>query len=512
MLRREMRPWFFLVAITVGSGLSFGEPSRADAAAEPEAITLKEALVRAARGNVDLRRQNIAIVTSRANLLAAEGQFDFVVGGDASYTKTVNPPLHVNDVTAGSTKTGIADLSLTRALETGGQLQLLAQGRTFTSSSAITCGNGSAAAQMAMGVTCNVYQPTLSLNFTQPLLRGFGREITEANLRKQRINADLALLNRQAHASNDIRDTIIAYWELAYQAQDLAIRHAAEDLARDQLRITEAQIKIGKLGELSAAAVKRAIAQAQADVATSQQQLTGRALDLERLFGAPVPRGFSGIVAADAPTATPHDIDVEAETDHALTASPALRSLRQGLALSEIDVKVAQASLRPQLDLNATLGRVGRNTNILESARQLWYEDDTVYTAGLTFSAPVQNRQAKGAAEAATAAGNSARLDVEDLELSIRDGVARDAAIIHSAGERLGFAGEAVRYAEDNLKAEMARFQVGTSTNNDVLLRQQELRQAQISVARATADLLEAEVALEALTGDLLETYGITLR
>jgi len=82
----------------------------------------------------------------------------------------------------------------------------------------------------------------------------------------------------------------------------------------------------------------------------------------------------------------------------------------------------------------------------------------------------------------------------------------------HLVGARVEFGRAAVGYSEDNLKAEMARFTVGTSTNNDVLLRQQELKQAQESVARATADLLEGEVALASLTGDLLETYGVTLK
>jgi len=134
------------------------------------------------------------------------------------------------------------------------------------------------------------------------------------------------------------------------------------------------------------------------------------------------------------------------------------------------------------------------------------------YSAGFNFTLPVQNRAARGAAEVARAAEDSAELDARDLELSIRDTVARMAAQIRSAGARIQYGRAAVGFAEDNLKAEQARFQIGVSTNNDVLLRQQELRQAQISVARATADLLEGEVALAALTGEVLETYGITLR
>lgn len=495
---------FSVLLVGVGTLLLVGGV-RADAV--PDALTLRDALGRAIAGNVDLRKQNVALRIAAANTLAAEGQFDVVIGGDALYTHSVLPRLRMNDQNAGATKSLVFDLSVSRALETGGKLSLNAQGRGVTSTSSFICG-----VDPGVLTECNVYQPNVTLTFTQPFLRGFGREIAEASLRKQRINQDLALLNRQAHAANDVRDTIIAYWELAYQARDLEIRHSAESLARQQLATTSALVQVGRMGALEASAVNRAIAQAQGEVATSEQLLMARSLDLQRLFGAPVPTAFKGYAARDAPDASAHEVNVDAQTKHALESSPALKSLSRGLALSDIDVQVALASLRPQLDLTASVGRVGRNLDLAESLRQLTVSEDTVWSAGLTFSLPVQNRAARGASEAARATGESARLDAEDLELAIRDGVARLAAQVRSAGQRIGFARAAVGFAEQNLVAERARFDVGRSTNNDVLLRQQELKQAQISVARATVDLLEADVALEALTGDVLETYGVALK
>ena len=182
------------------------------------------------------------------------------------------------------------------------------------------------------------------------------------------------------------------------------------------------------------------------------------------------------------------------------------------MALSDIDVAVAAASLRPQLDFAGSLGRIGRNTDPQESLRQLLRIDETVGSAGLVFSLPLQNRAARGASDAARAAGDNARLSAFDLELAIRDGVARLSAQIRSASHRIELARASVGFAQQNLEAERARFQVGQSTNNDILLRQQELKQAQISGVRAAVDLQEADVALAALTGDILETYGLVLR
>lgn len=486
-----------------------GDRARSETA--PESLTLRQAIGRAIEGNIDLRKQNVALRVAAANVLAAEGLFDVTLSGDASFIHNVVPPLRDGDTTAGSATSPVLNLAVGRVLETGGKLSLNLQGRRTTSTQFFTC-TGTAPVGMPPDVRCDIYQPNVSLNFTQPLLRGFGREITEANLRRQRINQNLALLNRQARAANDVRDTIIAYWELAYQAKDLEIRHSAEALARQQLATTDAQIQVGRMGALESAAVNRAIAQAQVEVATSEQLLMARSLDLQRLFGTAAPTTFMGFAAGDPPNATAHEVNVDAETKHALVASPALRSIREGLSLSEIDVQVAAASLRPLLDLNASVGRVGRNLDFSEVLSQLGNNDNTIWSAGLTFAFPVQNRAARGASEAARANGESAKLDAYDLELAIRDGVARFAAQIRSAGQRIDFARASVGFAEQNLEAERARFSVGRSTNNDVLLRQQELKQAQISVARAIVDLLEADVALEALTGDILDTYGVALK
>jgi outer membrane protein len=482
-------------------------------APEPSGLSLRDAIASAAAGNIQLRKQNVVLRTSDANVVAALGQFDFVLAADGTFSRNVNPPLAATDQSAGSNKGAVFDLSLSRALESGGTLTLALQGRGTGSTQPFACGvpvvTGAAT---TAAVACTIYSPSALLTFTQPILRGFGREIAEANLRKARINKDLALLNRQAQASNTVRDTIIAYWELAYQTQDLEIQRFSEQLAREQLRTTEAQVAVGKMGDLAAAAVRRAIATAQQAEASSEQALMGRALDLQRLFGAAVPRAFVGYKAADALDATKHDLDIDAETTHALEASPALKSIKMGLQLTQSDVRVAVDSMRPQLNFVGSIGEGGRNHELGTSLSQMTNLDYTEYSAGFNFMLPLQNRAARGAGEVARAAEDSAELDARDLELSLRDTVARMAAQIRSAGARVDFGRAAVQYSQDNLKAEMARFQVGTSTNNDVLLRQQELKQAQISVARAITDLLEGDVALAALTGDILQTYGIALR
>jgi outer membrane protein TolC len=471
-------------------------------------LTLSEAIARATTGNPDLLRERVAVEIAAANVLAAEGQFDLTLAGDATYRRGNTPRLNPNDILAGSSGAFTANLGLSRPLETGGSLRLAAQGTLSKSGSILTCAN--------MTTPCTYYASALNLTFNQPLLRGFGTEVTLANLRKQRIQHDIALANREARAAVVLRDVVIAYWELAYTAEDLAIRRSAVALAEEQRKATQAMVDVGRTGALELAAVERAIADRGQEVALAEQAQLGRALDLERLCGRAVPGDFRAYQATDRPpagdAAAVAAIDPAAETRRALASSPSLRALRAGMAVADIDARTAAALVRPRLDFAGTVGLTGRNFDLVEARPKLDDAGDINFSAGLIFELPLQNRAARGAERAAAGINERARIDATTLELQIRDGAVRLSAATRTAVRRGELARAAVGFAGKNLEAERARFEVGRSTNNDVLLRQQELKNAEIQVARAAFDQAAAEAALEALTGEILERHRVVLR
>jgi outer membrane protein TolC len=102
--------------------------------------------------------------------------------------------------------------------------------------------------------------------------------------------------------------------------------------------------------------------------------------------------------------------------------------------------------------------------------------------------------------------------DLEALSLEIRNQALAAIAQIRTAKERVDLASATVSFATQNLEGEKLRFQAGRATNNDVILRQQELKSAEIQVIRATVDLLSGEAVLRALTAELLERYGVALK
>ena len=421
------------------------------------------------------------------------------------------PPDDAADQRAGSAgrrlEQPLLDLGLNRPLETGGAFSLTARTSASDSNSRLECGTIEGRA-----IDCTVYNSSVNLGFSHPLLRGFGTEITLANLRRQRVQKDQALLNRQMAASNIIRDVINTYWGLSYATQNLAIRRSAVDLAREQLRVTQAQIDVGRLAPVDAAAVERAIGERQQEVLLSEQDLLFRTLELRRLFGLPAEVNLPIYTATDVPQTGPRDVNLQAEISRALEMNPQLRSVALGMKLSEIDIEVARSNLRPQLDFVGQVGATGRRRELGDAlSRAVGFEDMT-WSAGLSFDFPLENRIAQGQMQVAHLNSELSRLDTGDLELEIRFQIQRLTSMLRTASKRVELARATVGFANQNLEAEKARFSVGRSTNNDVLLRQQELKTAEIAVVQATVDLLVAETSLNAMTGELLERYRLVLK
>lgn len=498
-----MRPPPRLPATLIITTILTASSARAD-----EALTLGDAVKRALAGNIDLQRERVSVQAAEAGITTALGRFDVVLAANATFSRRTVPPLRRDgqpEIVGGFTNRLALDVSLARQLETGGTVSFTTFGNYTRSNSPLSGGGGG-----AQGNT--YYDTTWQLQFTHPLLRNFGTEITTAQLRGNRIQRDVALLNRQTRASNVLRDVVNGYWELVYSSQDLAIRRSAVDSAREQLRVTQAQIDVGRLSPVDAAPVQRAISDRTREVTQAEEAVALRTLELRRLFGQPVEATSQPFVPAPFTEPDPTLPDVGAEMKHAIENNPQLKSLQLGIKLTEIDVLTAMSTLRPRLDFVGQIGTTGRAVEIHETVRGASQFENVVWSAGLQFLAPIQNRAARGASEVARLSAMAAQLDSQSLTLELRRLVSELATRMKSAARRIELARETIKYATLNLEAEKARFSVGRTTNNDVILRQQELKESQLQLARAQVDFLVYETALDAATGVVLERQGVTLQ
>lgn len=488
-----MRRFAFLVAFLLIPSLAQAE----------ERITLRDALERAMKSNVTLAAEGVDVVIQEALMQQASGVDDFAV------TAAANVFFNRNDAVEGQPFQQLAtdriDLSggLTKNLSTGGRIGVNVE-NTYTRQVQQFGG---------MNFESEVWNPRVSVDFYQPILRGYGENnAARVPIRRAKAQRTVEELDRINVASNIVRDVVQAYWELAYAHRNLEIQRASLALAKEQLRITQARLDVGVGAPTDLAAVEQTIALREEQVLLAEVAISERSLEVRQLTGMEITPTSIDLDVADRMDVSAADLPLKEAIDRAYANNPQLAILKARGELAKIEVEVGENNLLPQLDLTANAGPQGNDDDFGPAVGQIATFDSYSISAGLTFAMPIGNNSAKGGLAGARAQHRRILLGRAELETQIGVAVARAVNAVSSARKRLEVLETGTKAAQTNLDAEKARFDVGRSTNFDVLMRQDELANAQLRQARAQIDFLRAVAVLQTLTGDILPTYGVELK
>lgn len=469
-------------------------------------VTLAEAIGLAVKQNRTLRSADADISVTVANEYGARGNEDFLLDAQANTTARQSAPLESSQFQQLQYINLHTEATLTKPLFYGGSLGLrAAHDFTRTKSRVNIMGT-------TFESTTDEFSPTVQLQYFMPLLRDLGEAHMRAARRRTAAATDVATLDRENTVANVVRDVVLAYWELAYAAQEVEIRRSSLDLAREQLRITQARLDVGVGSPTDVAAVKQGIATRESELLVAELAVAERALDLRSLSGMPITPAEMGLAAADRLDVKSEEINFEKALQEAFDRNPQIATVRARGRQATIEIEVAENATKPRLDLNARFGPSGNGETFSDGLdRMVTFKDYQVF-AGLELQMPFGNHTAEGARRAAVAGRTKVQVTEEDLKNLIAVSVAKAVNLVTSTAKQIEVNAEAVSLAQVNLDAEKARFEVGRTTNFEVLRRQDELAQSRLRQTRAAADYKKAVAGLQTLTGDLLPTYNVIVK
>jgi outer membrane protein len=478
-----------------------------------ELLTLRDALAQAVKGNRTLTSAAIDVQIAEAKVDQAKGVDDFVIDGRLDVSTLRTRPI------AGALFQNLSDdridLSggITRGLGTGGRVGVRANVAYNRQVSRFQiCSDPAMTMCMDQEQSSESYQIVPQITLFQPLLRGYGsNNQARAAIRRADAQQTIAELQRGQIAGNVVRDVVTAYWELAYAQRNVEIERAALALGREQLRITQAKLDVGVGARTDIAAVEQSIAEREATLLAAELAVSERGYELRALIGMEITAKSLGLAAADRLEPSGGDLSLDEAITRAMSANPELTVVRARGEAAEIEVEVTKNGLLPQLDFTANAGPLGNSNDFGDALSKIGSFETYQVSAGLVFEMPLGNRAAEGAHAAARGELHKVKLNQQDLEAQISVQTARAVNLVATARAQLQALETASRLAQVNLDAEQARFDVGKSTNFDVLQRQEELAQAELKRARAQADYMKALATLQTLTGDILPSYGVEL-
>ena len=477
-------------------------------------LTLADAIALAMRNNRHLIGSRFARRRERFALKVAQDEFkpDFRIGSFRRF-ETEEGGWARDD-------TGLTFEAMLR-LPTGGQLGLVN-------------------AVAGDGIDDQGYGNSLTLRFTQPLLRGGGIAVNMASLRVARATERIGALAFERAIGDVARTVVFAYRGFLQAQRNVEISARSLQRSKDLLATSRSLIQAGRMAELE-------IVQAEANVAERELVFVGaeNRLDAARLALIDVldidsetiirptetlsvdrahSVGAQNMAMSCARTARPlgNPTDESEPTAEGCTTT-ATRLIALALAnrpehlqallrIENAEAELLLAKNNRLWDLSTTFAvDVDGNANSLHAGLGEPYGliPDNDLRVALELSVPIGDIASKQRYFRARSSLARAHIDLAELRQSIDIAVRNDVRNVDARLRQVGLASRASELATRKLDAERQKLKLGLTTNFRVIVFEDDLVRAQTNELSATITYLNALSSLDQTLGTTLQTRGL---
>jgi len=467
-------------------------------------------------------RRNLGLVIdryvrNRASLGIEQnlGIYDLLAGAVASDSDQTSAT--ASSLQAGQTKAKVLNFTLSQLVPTGGTAAF-----GFT--------NNRREDNNPFDTINPAYNSALSLGFTQPLLRNFGRDVTEVNLLIAKNNSEQSRQQFELQVATAIQQVINAYWALVGAREQLVVAKESLDLAKELHERNRIQVEVGTLAPLELVQSEANIATNEENIITAQAAVADAEDVLRRLLNLPPgPLWQAEIRPTSDPIIDRIKINLDEALQSALASRWEIKTQQLAVEQAQINQKFFHNQTKPRLDLQLGYNTTGVGGDVIvrdpktgDVVRVIpgGYSDAfsgvtgfnfTGWSAQLTFSYPLQNRAAKAQAVISDVdvARNAVTLD--QLRQSVFTEVRTAARRVDTAAKTIDAAKISRQFQEKNLDAEKKRYENGMSTSFQITRIQQDVTTARSNEVAAVIGYRTALADYYRSIGRLLDVEGVQI-
>jgi outer membrane protein len=484
-------------------------------------LRLQDAVRLALENNSNIRIQETQVEAQKFSLLGAYAPFDPLIQSGANINR-VSYSGYTQLQGVGNTSAPVNTLSqtvqanYTQTFMTGTNiLASLSSNRTSTNSDFYFL---------------NPYvSSTLTLQFTQPLLRNAGRFANTAPLIIARRTLQQSRASFEAQVNDAILQVVIQYWTVVQARGSFDVERRSLDLAESSYQHDKRALELGALPPLD-------IYRSQSEVAARRLQAIQSEYVLKQAQEA-----FRFTIGVDQdPTLASLELDLvekpepEGEIENvdpvevlkkALSARPEIAAANDAIANDETSIRLAHNALKPDLSLTGfyqTNGIGGNqydlNTGQLISPGGLGTSFNQMFGFGfpgyggtLTLNLPIRNRGAKANLGTALVARRhdlyTSQITREQIVQQVKDSV----HLLEEAKLTLAAGKTSLELAQKSLAADQRKYELGAETNFFVLDSQTKLAQSELDLLQTQINYQIARATVDRATGSLLEPYHVQI-
>jgi outer membrane protein TolC len=492
-------------------------------------LSLKNYIELVMANNTQIQLQFLTLEIPKNNITSVFGKWDPTATASFSTTRQTSVP--TNPATAGSATLGSISKSLTQPLNLG-YGQALDSGMTYQVNFTET--------KSSFSNSRSSYNPSISsgLTFqvTQPLLQNRGRYVNRIpvmqaeSLYKQ---TDFSMISTILNLVNTAET---AYWNLISARESLRVAVEERDASKTNFEFVQKQLALGAIAELDIynpqgqlAAAEVAVSQGQFALARAEEALRvqiGADLDPEVRK---LPINLTEPVEELTAQVTP---DPEPEVQKALDINPNVKLALEKLGYDELGIQSAKNGLQPNLALSARYSSAGQGGiyipsqstllgagsaepipgGVGDAMSQMFGFSYPTYMGSLTLTLPIKNRTAAMTMASSLVTKKTDALNLRNTQQQTRLSVVTAVTNLKGAIEQLKLAKIQVDIQRKNVDAQNLEYQLGTNTNQDVVLALQAFATADAQLVSSQVGVRTAILNLHTQTGDLLDELGIVIK
>ncbi len=478
--------------------------SNAADASNPAELSLRAAIDKGLQENLGLRIQTLAPDIAEEAVTAQEAGFDPSIFSQANLSQSDLDWEDANGTTRQTTSDSRSySVGVTKKVKTGGQI-------TASANQSRSDGFNSDLGQLVVGSLSE--RASLSLEFTQPLLRDFGRDVNLAPIRRAQSQARVADLRTRNTVLDLLQSIENAYWSLSDAHQRRNLRQSNLELSEKLLEEAREREELGLATKIETLQAEANLAQRKEQIIRAEQAIREATDELFAAMGIldETVELSPELTVAQLPESQPEIPAFQSALETALQRNFDSDIQEEVLQQLEQERILARNNERPQVDLSLSSSYNGLSP---ESGRDAFSEafdrrgDD--WGLRLSFNLPWGSRVAKS-----NLRQTLYRIDQEELRLAaIKQDLLRSVRSawrdLEASRQQVSAAELVVALQEATYEQETSKYEEGLSTIRILLETQRDLDQAKLSLLDAQLASIQSEITLARVEGSLLDRHGI---
>ncbi len=474
------------------------------------AMTLEEAIERALENNLSLQSARLNPEIQDLGMSVARAAFRPTLNSQIGYNNAITQSTSQLDGGARvTTERNTFNFGLGQALPwTGGQLNA-------------SFNNARTATDNIFATRDPSYNSSFSLNYSQPLLSGRRTDSQRTALETQQVQQRITDIQLRGEAESVANQVRTAYWNLRSQIEQIEIQRRSLAQAEQLLENNRVRVRAGTMVEMDLAQAEVQVANAEQALLNARIQWQAQELAFKRLLisGIDDPLWQETVNPVDLPSFEERAVDIDGALREALERRTDILQQREQRRVAQLNLDVTREGSLPNLTLNAgyTLQGVGGNVydrsglggereliqrgGYADGLRSIAEFDTPTLNLALNFSYPLGMQSGRANLERARLQLRQTDLSIRSQELAIQTEVTNAGLAVRNAFLQLEASRRSRQAAERSLEAELTRFEVGVSTNFQVVAAQDALTSARLAELRAVIGYMDALAEFDRVRG-----------